>query len=114
MKKQTAKPESVSRASGSDDLKSLLKDALPSASRPPGVLNGVQQRIRQGSRGKFYEDGWSTSKHPPMSTYLITSLVMLAVIFALYAVLGPLSAEVVEVEMAPAPVRLVPPHSVHP
>ena len=42
------------------------------------------------ARGKFYGDGWSTA-HEPRSTYLVTSLVMLALVVLVLLVLVPWS-----------------------
>ena len=55
---------------------------------PPDLLPGVQKKIRQRSRGKFYGDGWSTSKAHP-STYLVTSLIMLVILLAIYFTMMP-------------------------
>ena len=72
------------------DVRDLLRGALrpPPGSVAPELLGGVQRKLRQRSRGKFYGDGWSTAKSP-RSTYLITSLLMLALIGLVYFVLVP-------------------------
>ena len=72
------------------DVRDLLRSALapPPGAVAPELLRGVQKRIRARSRGKFYGDGWSTAKSP-RSTYLITSLLMLALIGLVYFVLVP-------------------------
>jgi hypothetical protein len=73
------------------DMRALLKNAmrLEEAKSPaPDVLRGVQKKIRQRSRGKFYADGWSTTPSPK-STYFITALVMLALLVGLYFFLVP-------------------------
>ena len=77
---------------------------------PPqvSVLRGVQSKIRQRSRGKYFADGWSTTRQPPVATFLVTSLVMLAVMLFVYLVLSPLSGDAARVE-PPAPVNVVPP-----
>jgi hypothetical protein len=72
------------------------------------VLGGFQKKIRQRSAGKFYADGWSTSREPPIMTYLITSFIMLAIIGAAYLVLYPLSGAADAVDMTPAPVQVLP------
>jgi hypothetical protein len=66
------------------------------------VLSGVQNKLRRRSGGKFYADRWSTVRHPPISTYLITSLAMLAFVALSYFVLHPLQG-------VPEPVRIQPP-----
>jgi hypothetical protein len=92
-------------------LRDLLKGALVESEQEPPpdsvFLKGVQRRLRERSGGKFYADGWSTAKHPPIGTYFITSFIMLLVIFAVYATLSSLNGESVDVENTPAPVRIV-------
>ncbi|XXX75639.1 hypothetical protein WMF30_49115 [Sorangium sp. So ce134] len=76
------------------DLRELVRGALrapPTA--PPSLLSGVQRRIRTRSRGKFYGDGWSTARSP-RSTYLMTSLFMLALIAFVFLILVPWSGGV--------------------
>lgn len=53
------------------------------------VLAGVQERLRERSGGKFYGDGWSRTRLPPFSTFFVTSLMMLAIVAIIYAVLVP-------------------------
>jgi len=92
------------------DLRSALRANTSEAA--PDVLTGFQRKVRERSLGKFYDDGWSTSRHPPKSTYLITSLMMLAIVGVIYALLAPLSGEPVPVENAPQPVRVLSPAEV--
>ena len=95
--------------SGTDSLRDLLRGAAAQDNPPmPDVLGGVQRKIRVRSRGKYFADAWSTSRQPPISTYLVTSLVMLAIAAFVYVVLSPLSGEPVKVE-PPAPINVVPP-----
>ena len=72
------------------DMRDLLRAALapPPGSVAPDLLHGVQRKLRRRSRGKFYGDGWSTSRSP-RSTYLFTSLLMLALIGFVFLVLIP-------------------------
>lgn len=79
------------------DLRDVLRRAMrpPPGSVAPPLLRGVQRRLRARSGGKFYGDGWSNAR-APRSTYLITSLVMLAVIALAVIALVPWSG-------APAP-----------
>jgi hypothetical protein len=90
------------------DLRSALKGGPAEEEAPPDVLGGFQRKLRERSRGKFYGDGWSTSRHPPINTYLITSLMMLAVLGVIYALLAPLSGEPVPVENTPQPIQVIP------
>jgi len=89
-------------------LRSMLRGALREQGPPPSVLAGVQKRIRERSKGKFYADGWSTAKHPPLNTYLVTSLLMLAILAISYALLSPLAGAPVPVRNQPVPVQLIP------
>lgn len=102
--------EATDPAEPDDALRSMLRGALREEAPPPNVLAGVQKKIRERSRGKFYADGWSTAKHPPFNTYLVTSLLMLAVLVISYALLSPLvgSPEPVRNLPAPVPVQLLP------
>lgn len=72
------------------DMRDLLKSALapPKGSVAPSILPGVQKKLRRRSQGKFYGDGWSTAR-APRQTYLVTSLVMLALIGFVFLVLIP-------------------------
>jgi hypothetical protein len=74
----------------------------------PDLVRGVQQKIRVRSGGKFYADGWSTVKHPPLATYLITSLLMLFVLVVIYALLAPLSGPP-ELARPPKPIQVMVP-----
>lgn len=95
------------------EIRALLRGALteePGDQPPevPNVLAGVQQKLRERSGGKFYTDGWSTSKEAPISTYLVTSALMLVFVLATYAILGFLVGKPAEVQMVPAPIRVLP------
>ena len=72
------------------DVRDMLRSALapPPGSVAPSLLHGVQRKLRRRSRGKFYGDGWSTAR-APRSTYLMTSIVMLALIAFVFLVLIP-------------------------
>jgi hypothetical protein len=85
-------PEEESSSSMLDDVdvRDLLRSALapPPNAPPPDILRGVQRKLRNRSRGKFYGDGWSTARSP-RSTYLFTSILMLALIGLVFLVLIP-------------------------
>ncbi len=51
------------------------------------LLRGVQKKIRQRSRGKFYGDGWSTQG--TRLNYVLVALVMLVILGVAYFALGP-------------------------
>ena len=102
----------MTEADENDELAAELRSALKGGmaeDEPPDVLAGFQKKLRERSGGKFYEDGWSTSRHPPINTYLITSLMMLAILGLIYALLAPLSGEPVPVENTPQPVQIISP-----
>ncbi|HET9954776.1 MAG TPA: hypothetical protein VFQ61_09735 [Polyangiaceae bacterium] len=92
---------------GERDLRSVLRGALGEPEAMPDLTKGVQQKIRARSGGKFFADGWSTVKHPPINTYLVTSLMMLFVLGVIYALLAPLSGAP-EPARAPKPVQVLP------
>jgi hypothetical protein len=88
-------------------MRDLVKNALGPTEPPSSrVLQGVQRKIRLRSRGKFYSDKWAVEKNPPINTYLITSLLMLFVLLAAYAVLRPLSGASLPVHNEPEPVNI--------
>jgi hypothetical protein len=90
-------------------IRDLLRGAATRDAPPQvDVLHGVQRKIRQRSRGRYFADGWSTTRQPPVSTYLVTSLVMLVIVVLVYLVLTPLAGTPSRVE-PPAPVNVVPP-----
>jgi len=68
-------------------IRSILKNAK-NRTPSPDLLSGVQRRIRERSRGRFYADGWSRSR-APTSTYVVTSLLMLVILLIVYFVLVP-------------------------
>lgn len=76
------------------DVRDLLRAALepppPKVKEDAILLKGVQKRIRVRSKGKFYSDGWSTSRSP-RSTYLLTSIFMLVLIAFVFLGLIPWS-----------------------
>ena len=91
-------------------VRDLLRSAFGSDEAPEtDVLRGVQRKIRQRSRGKFYTDRWATAKHPPINTYLVTSVLMFCLLVAAYLVLRPLSGASTAVHNEPEPVNIVPP-----
>ena len=97
---------------GDDDgerVRSLVRSVMASEEPAPDVLAGFQKKVRERSKGKFYADGWSTSKEPPISTYLVTTLLMLAITVAAYAILAPLAGAPTRVNNSPEPVRILPP-----
>lgn len=71
-----------------DDLGDLLRRAtLPTKDESASLLPGVQKRLRERSRGKFYRDGWSTE--PSSAHYATIALVMLVLLAVAYFALGP-------------------------
>lgn len=91
------------------ELRNLMRQAfeVEDKAEVPDVLSGVQRRLRDGSSGKFYGDAWSTSRHPPFATYFITSLMMLAVVVIIYAILTPVVGEPIPLPKEPAPVQVI-------
>ncbi len=73
-----------------DALASLVRRSLagptPDAGKDRDLLRGVQKRIRQRSKGKFFADGWSTSES--RLSYAIVALAMLTVVGVAYFALA--------------------------
>ncbi len=90
-------------------LRSALRGAMRGEGDAPDVLAGFQKKVRERSDGKFYADGWSTARHPPVNTYFVTSILMLLALGVIYALLAPLSGQPARVENAAAPVNVVAP-----
>ena len=91
-------------------LRKLLIGALDTDQKSsPDVLRGVQRKLRERSGGKFYADGWSTTRFAPISTYLVTSLMMLTFMVFIYFVIHPLSGAPSTVRSVPVPVDIVAP-----
>lgn len=92
-------------------LRNLVRGALDAAPYgSPDVLRGVQRKLRERSGGKFYADGWSTTRYAPISTYFVTSLMMLSFVVFIYFVIHPLSGSPSMVQSIPAPIQVVPSH----
>jgi hypothetical protein len=95
-----------------ESVRNLLRGTLDrEGHEAPDVLRGVQRKIRQRSRGKFYADGWSTAKNPPIATYLLTSLAMLLILGLVYSLFGSLAGDPEPVHNEPAPVHIVIPRA---
>jgi hypothetical protein len=92
-----------------DRLRLALRGALRPEGEQPDVLAGFQKKVRERSDGKFYADGWSTARHPPVNTYLVTGVLMLLALGVIYALLAPLSGEPSRVDNQAAPVNVVAP-----
>jgi len=69
-------------------VRSILRRAKIRRPQEIDLLPGVQRRIRERSRGRFYADGWSR-RGSPTSTYVVTSLLMLVILTLVYFVLVP-------------------------
>lgn len=103
--------DSESEDPASARLRALLRGAgpAPTPEPTPDLLSGVQRKLRQRSRGKFYGDEWSTREDEPRYAYLLTSLAMLLALGVLYGILAYTSGEPVPVEVTPQPVNIVAP-----
>jgi len=71
-----------------ETVRSILRRAKIRRAPEVNLLPGVQRRIRERSRGRFYGDGWSR-RGSPTSTYIVTSLLMLVILVLVYFVLVP-------------------------
>jgi len=86
----TEKEDPKARADESDQetVRSILRRAKIRRTPEVDLLPGVQRRIRERSRGRFYADGWSR-RGSATSTYVVTSLLMLFILVLVYFVLVP-------------------------
>lgn len=98
----------ASERPSSEELPSWMKTALSGDDGAQvDVLRGVQDRLHVRSGGKFYRDGWSTTRHAPFATYFITTLLMAATIVLIYAIITPIIPDPVP---KPQPVQILAPH----
>jgi hypothetical protein len=77
-------------APGREAMRELLKRSLSVealAKKSPALVAGVQRRIRQRSRGRFFADGWATTQS--RVSYLLVGLMTLSVAVVAYFALGP-------------------------
>jgi len=103
-------PETEATEGEEDDrLRSLVRGAMRDEGEPPDVLAGFQKKVRERSGGKFYADGWSTSRNPPEFTYLVTGILMLVALGVIYHLLSDVSGTPDRVENEAAPVNVVAP-----
>ncbi len=93
--------ESSCEPSGEAEFNSLVRGALQDAKPAPDILGDVQKRLRKESEGRFYADGWSVEREPPVRTFLITSLGMLAVAVAVYVLITVPASPPDRVRLAP-------------
>jgi hypothetical protein len=85
-------PDDANEEKDDPAFSALLKRSLaaPEEAAPPDdkkILAGVQRKLRKRSKGKFYNDGWSTSQSK--LNYVLIAAVMLVTILAVYLALGP-------------------------
>ena len=91
-------------------IQRLMRGALDEEpDKSPDVLRGVQRKLRERSGGKFYADGWSTARYAPISTYLVTSLLMLSFVIFVYLVIHPLAGTPTMVRSVPVPIQVMAP-----
>jgi hypothetical protein len=87
-----ANPDRERESLEGERMTSLLRDVMSDEAilrrADNRLLAGVQRKIRQRSRGKFYGDGWSTS-HARMN-YVFVAMVMLVLLGIAYFALAPI------------------------
>ncbi|HEY3592327.1 MAG TPA: hypothetical protein VGL13_00575 [Polyangiaceae bacterium] len=81
-------PSAQTEASEEQSVRSILRRARIGSHHDVDLLGGVQRRIRERSRGRFYRDGWSR-RDAAASTLMLTSLLMLVILLLVYFVLLP-------------------------
>jgi hypothetical protein len=73
----------------SSAMRALLKRSLAhDADDAPDLLAGVQRRIRARSRGKFFNDGWSTTQ--ARVNYALIGVLTLFLAVLAYYMLSPM------------------------
>ena len=75
---------------GKDDeaVRTLLQRSLRKRLYSPNLLAGIQHRIRQRSRGKFFANGWSVRQGGVGHVWI--GLATLLLVAVAYCVLGPI------------------------
>jgi hypothetical protein len=81
-------PKPANHDAEQESIRSILRRAKIRRVPEVDLLPGVQRRIRERSRGRFYADGWSR-RQSATSTYIVTSLLMLVILVVVYFVLVP-------------------------
>jgi hypothetical protein len=83
--------DSLGDSKDEDAMAALLRRSMAGgpvqhAAKDLDLLHGVQRRIRQRSKGKFFSDGWSTNDS--RFSYAIVALAMLLVVGVAYFALA--------------------------
>ena len=78
----------------------MVRGALQENKPSPDILGEVQRRLREESEGRFYSDGWSVEREPPIRTFLITSLGMMMTAVAIYALVAVPASQPRRVQLA--------------
>jgi hypothetical protein len=86
--KEDPRIEPVDEEAEQDSVRSILHRTKIRRTPEVDLLPGVQRRIRERSRGRFYGDGWSR-RGSATSTYVVTCLLMLVILVLVYFVLVP-------------------------
>jgi hypothetical protein len=87
-KEDPREPAANEESEEHDSVRSILRRSKIRRNPEVDLLPGVQRRIRERSRGRFYGDGWSR-RGSATSTYVVTSLLMLVILVLVYFVLIP-------------------------
>lgn len=98
-------PSSLDLELDDADVLDLLREALADSKARPSdgnILEGFQARIRDESKGRYFADGWATEQ-TPVSTFLVTSLVMLILVIISWLLLVPVDVREVTPGPASAP-----------
>ena len=82
------KPRPSSDDAVQESIRTMLRRSKIRRTPEVDLLPGVQRRIRERSRGRFYGDGWSR-RGSATSTYVVTSLLMLFILVLVYFILIP-------------------------
>ncbi len=90
----TDSPNNPSEPEGDDDASDAMRDWVKRSlaesamsTKAPDLLAGVQRRIRNRSRGKFFADGWSTTQ--ARASYALVGVITLLMVALACYVLAP-------------------------
>jgi hypothetical protein len=90
----TDSPTDPSDPEGDDDPSDAVRDWVKRSlaesamsTQAPDLLAGVQRRIRNRSRGKFFADGWSTTQ--ARASYALVGVITLLMVALACYVLAP-------------------------
>jgi hypothetical protein len=76
------------------EVRDLLRKAIDreQPAEDMSVLAGVQRRLRDETKGRYFADGWGTTP-AVRETYLVTAVLLIALLAFAWLALGPLGLQ---------------------